>query len=106
MADLEQIERELSAARKLDDNRARVRLIPQAIALPEAQPHRAEYLDELAYAYQQLGRFDDAVDAIRQAVSAGWNGELDDHPSGQALIADLLLRAARDQEADDVWQLA
>ncbi len=106
MADLEAIERELSAVRKRDDNHARVRLIRQAIALPEAQPHRGEYLDELAYANQQLGRFDDAVDAMRQAVAAGWDGELDDHPSAQALIADLLLRAGRGQEADDAWQLA
>lgn len=106
MADLKEIEHELSVARKRDDNHARIRLIPQAIALPEAHPHRAEYLDELAYAYQQLGRFDDAVDAMRQAITAGWDGELDDHPSAQALIADLLLRAGRDQEADDAWQLA
>ena len=106
MADLEQIERDLERARKRDDNDARVCLIPQALALPEADRHRAEYLDELAYAYQHLDRFDDAVDAMRQAVSAGWDGELDDHPSAQALIADLLLRAGRDQEADDAWQLA
>ncbi|MCA1701723.1 MAG: SEC-C domain-containing protein, partial [Actinobacteria bacterium] len=103
MADLETIERELAVARKRDDNHTRVRLIPRAIALPEAQPHRAEYLDELAYAYQQLGRFDKALDAMRQAVAAGWEGELDDHPSAQALIADLLLRAGRIDEADDAW---
>jgi predicted Zn-dependent protease len=29
--------------------------------------------------------------------------ERDDHPSAQALIADLLLRAGRDQEADEAW---
>ena len=34
---------------------------------------------------------------MRQAVAAGWDGELDDHPSAQALIADLLLRAGRDR---------
>lgn len=106
MADLEQIERELAVARKRDDNHARARLIPQAIALPEADPHRAEYLDELTYAYQQLGRFNDAVQTMRQAVTAGWDGELDDHPNAQALIAELLLRAGRDHEADDAWRLA
>ncbi|MGH3130991.1 MAG: SEC-C metal-binding domain-containing protein [Gaiellaceae bacterium] len=83
-----------------------MRLITRAIELPEAAPHRAEYLDELAYAYQQLGRFDDAVDAMRQAVAAGFDGDLDDHPSAQALIADLLLRAGRTQEADDAWHQA
>jgi SEC-C motif/Tetratricopeptide repeat len=103
VADLQAIERELETARKRDDNHARVRLIPRALELPDAQPHRAAYLDELAYAYQQLGRFDDAVEAMRQAVAAGWDGELDDHPTAQALIADLLLRAGHTQEADDAW---
>src|ERR1700680_1550333 len=40
---------------------------------------------------------------MRQAVAAGSDGELDDHPSAQALIADLLLRAGRDQEGDGAW---
>jgi len=61
-------------ARERDDNGARARLIPRALALPEAQPLQAEYLDELAYAYQQLGRFDEAIDAMRRAVAAGWDG--------------------------------
>lgn len=103
MADLQAIERALVVARKRDDNDARVRLIPRALQLPDAQPHRAEYLDELAYAYQQLGRFDDAIDAMRQAVAAGWDGQLDEHPSAQALIADLLLRAGHTQQADEAW---
>jgi tetratricopeptide (TPR) repeat protein len=106
VADLQAIERELEVARKCDDNHARVRLITRAITLPEAQPHRAGYLDELAYAYEQLGRFEEAIDAMRQAVAAGWDGHLDEHPSAQALIADLLLRAGRTQEADDAWLAA
>ncbi len=103
MADLQAIERELVIARKRDDNDARARLIPRALELPDAQPHRAEYLDELAYAYQQLGRFDEAIDAMRQALAAGFDGELDEHPSAQALIADLLLRAGHTQQADEAW---
>lgn len=103
MLDLQRIDRELDAARERDDHRAQVRLIGAALALPESEPDRAGYLDELAYAYEKLGRFDEAVDAMRQAVAAGWDGELDDHPSAQALIADLLLRAGRDQEADEAW---
>lgn len=79
-----------------------MRLITAALALPESQPDRAGYLDELAYAYEKLGRFDQAIDAMRQAVAAGF----DDHPSAQALIADLLLRAGRDQEADQAWAQA
>ena len=103
MPDLQRINRELDAARERDDNRAQVRLITAALALPESQPDRAGYLDELAYAYEKLGRFEEAIDAMRQAVVAGWDGELDDHPSAQALIADLLLRAGRTQEADHAW---
>ena len=103
MPDLTAINRELNAARERDDHHAQVRLIRAALALPASQPDRADYLDELAYAYEKLGRFEEAVDAMRQAVDAGWDGELDDHPSAQALIADLLLRAGRDQEGDEAW---
>lgn len=106
VADLHAIDRKLDVARQRDDNDARVRLITRALALPDAQPYRADYLDELAYAYQQLGRFDDAIDTMHQALAAGWDGELDDHPSAQALIADLLLRAGRSDEAADAWQQA
>lgn len=106
MRDLQRINREVDAARKRADHHACVRLITAALALPEAEPDRAEYLDELAYAYEKLGRFEDAIDAMRRAVAAGWDGELDDHPSAQALIADLLLRLGRDREADDAWAQA
>ena len=106
MLDLQQINHELDQARERDDHHARARLITAALALPESQPDRAGYLDELAYAYEKLGRFDEAIDAMRQAVAAGFDGELDDHPSAQALIADLLLRLGRDREADDAWAQA
>jgi tetratricopeptide (TPR) repeat protein len=102
--ELDAIERELDVAREHDDSVARTRLIAQALALPAAEPFRAEYLDELAYAYEQLGRFDEAVDAMRKALDAGWDGELDDHPSARALIADLLLRAGRASEAERAWR--
>jgi tetratricopeptide (TPR) repeat protein len=101
--DLQAINDELEQARERDDHHAQVRLITAALALPASQPDRADYLDELAYAYEKLGRFEEAIDAMRQAVAAGWQGELDDHPSAQALIADLLLRAGREQEADESW---
>jgi len=104
--DLDAIEQELDLARERDDNSARIRLIPRVLALPAAQPFRAEYLDELAYVYEQLGRFDEAVDAMRGALDAGWDSELDDHPSARALIADLLLRAGRASEAERGWREA
>ena len=106
MRDLERINRELDAARERNDHRAQIGLITAALALSETLPDRAGYLDELAYAYEKLGRFEEAIDAMREAVAAGWEGELDDHPSAQALIADLLLRAGRDQEADQAWAQA
>jgi tetratricopeptide (TPR) repeat protein len=101
--DLQAINDELEQARERDDHHAQVRLITAALALPASQPDRADYLDELAYAYEKLGRFAEAIDAMRQAVAASWQGELDDHPSAQALIADLLLRAGREREADEAW---
>lgn len=101
--DLAAIERELGRARMGDDNSARVRLIPRALALPAAQPFLADYLDELAHAYQQLGRFAEAAETMRRALAAGFDGELDDHPNAQALIGELLLRAGRTTEADDAW---
>ena len=107
MRDLERINRELDAARERNDHRAQIGLITAALALSETLPYRAGYLDELAYAYEKLGRFEEAIDAMREAVAAGWEGELDDHPSAQALIADLLLRAGRDQgETMDALGLA
>jgi SEC-C motif/Tetratricopeptide repeat len=106
VSDLQRINRELDTARERNDHHAQVRLITTALALPDAQPDRAGYLDELAYVYEKLGRFDEAIDAMRQALAAGWSGELDDHPSAQALIADLLLRTGRDQEADEAWAQA
>lgn len=106
MHDFERINREIEAANERGDREACVRLITAALALPESQPDRAGYLDDLAYAYEKLGRFDEAIEAMRQAVAAGWDGELDDHPSAQALIADLLLRAGREHEADAAWAQA
>jgi len=75
-------------------------LISLALALPESRPDRAGYLDELAHAYEKLGRLEEAIGAMRGTLATGWEGEFDDHPSAQALIADLLL-AGRDQEADE-----
>jgi len=90
--DLQAINRELEQARERNDYQACVGLINAALALLASQPDRGGYLDSLAYAYEKLGRFDEAIDAMREALAAGWEGELDDRPSAQALIADLLLR--------------
>lgn len=104
MAGLEAIDRALDAARERDDLATWAELLTRALATPESQPQRADYLDELAYVYEALGRYDEAIDAMREAVAAGWDGTLDDHPNAQAMIADLLLRAGRIDEADQAWQ--
>jgi len=52
---------------------------------------------------RELGRLDEAIDAMRRTLAAGWDGELDDHPSAEALIAALLLRSGRPREADAAW---
>lgn len=106
VAELEAIDRALDQARERNDLGTWVDLLTRALATPEAQPRRADYLDELAYVYEALGRYDEAIDAMRQALAAGWDGRLDDHPSAKALIADLLLRAGRTMEADDAWREA
>jgi len=51
VTDLDAIDRELDVARERDDDHARVDLLTRALALSEAEPHRADLLDELAYAY-------------------------------------------------------
>jgi tetratricopeptide (TPR) repeat protein len=104
--DLETIERELEPARLREDNEARIRLIPRALALPEAEPFRGEYLDELAYAYAELGRFEEAVDVLRKALGDGWDGKLDEYLTAHALLGELLLRAGREQEAAEAWARA
>jgi len=40
---------------------------------------------------------------MRDALAAGWAGDLDDHPNAHALIAELLLRAGRTEQADATW---
>lgn len=34
----------------------------------------AEWYDDLAEQYERLGRVDDALAAMRQAITAGWSG--------------------------------
>jgi tetratricopeptide (TPR) repeat protein len=106
MGDLEAIERELVPARMREDNEERIRLIPRALALPEAEPFRGEYLDELAYAYAELGRFEEAIDVLCEALGDGWDGKLEEYLTAHALLGELLLRAGREQEASEAWRRA
>lgn len=58
-----------------------------------------ELLDELVDVYEQLGRTDDAIAAMRSAIAAGWDGR----PDGRCRIAELLMHAGRVDEARPLW---
>lgn len=101
---LVEIRRRLDAAHADEDYPTIVRLLHEALALRLSQPDRADHLSELAWAYEQLGRFDDAVDTMREAVAAGLKDEdVPDYPGATSLIAELLLRAGRTEEAREAF---
>lgn len=64
------------------------------------QFHEPELLSELVDVYEQLGRTDDAIAAMRSAIAAGWRGR----PDGRCRIAELLMRAGRVAEAAPLWE--
>lgn len=95
----EAAERELStalAAVPRDAGRC-VAALERAIALAHADEpaarhfHLAELYDVLADEYEQLGRVDDALAAMRGALVAGWDGQ----PDGRCRLAEILMRAGR-----------
>ncbi len=101
---LAEVRRRLDAAHAADDYATIERLLHEALALELAQPDRANHLSELAWAYEQLGRFNDAVDTMRDAVAAGLRDEdVSDYPNATALIAELLVRAGRTEEAREAF---
>ena len=97
------IEDRLDEAVECDDYELVVELVERALTLPEAGPELAGFLDTLGWALEELGRFDEAVDVMRRAAAAGLDKTFDDHPSTAALIAHLLLRAGRVEEAHGAW---
>jgi tetratricopeptide (TPR) repeat protein len=105
--DLVEVRRRLDAAHAADDYPTIERLLHEALALGLSQPDRADHLSELAWAYEQLGRFDDAVDKMREAVATGLRDkDVPDYPGAASLIAELLLRAGRTEEAHDAFAQA
>jgi tetratricopeptide (TPR) repeat protein len=104
---VEAAERELSAAlgaRPRDAGRC-VAALERAIALTVGDPRVAgsfdlsELYDLLAEEYEQLGRVDDALAAIHEALAAGWGGQ----PDGRCRLAEILMRAGRADEAAVLW---
>lgn len=63
-------------------------------------PPVVELVDDLADCYERLGRVDEAVAAMREAISAGWNGV----PDGRCRIAEILTSAGRVEEATVIWE--
>ena len=80
-------------------------VLERAVAACRSDPaaadlwHLPELWDELVDVYEQLGRTDDAVAAMRSAIAAGWRGR----PDGRCRIAELLMRAGRVAEATPLW---
>jgi tetratricopeptide (TPR) repeat protein len=58
-----------------------------------------DLLDELASTYCHLGRFDDALAAMREAIDAGAGGQ----PDVRCRLAEILMRAGRVEEAEPIW---
>ncbi len=102
--DLVEVRRRLDAAHATNDYPTIVRLLHEALALRLSQSDRADHLSELAWAYEQLGRFDDAVNKMREAVATGLrDDDVSDYPGAASLIAELLVRAGRTEEAREAF---
>ena len=92
------------AARPVDPVAAAA-VLERAVAACRSDPaaadrwHEPELWDELVDVYEQVGRTDDAIAAMRSAIAAGWRGR----PDGRCRIAELLMRAGRVAEAGPLW---
>jgi len=88
-------------AERPQDPAAAAVVLERAVAACRSDPaaadrwHEPELWDELVDVYEQLGRTDDAIAAMRSAIAAGWRGR----PDGRCRIAELLMRAGRVAEA-------
>lgn len=108
LSEVERVEQQLAsvmAARPRDDG-ACLAALQDAVALTRVDAGAAEVfylpelLDELAQAYADAGRFDEALLTIREAVDAGLEGR----PDSRCRIAEILMRAGRVGEAESIWE--
>ena len=107
LSEVERVELQLEAAMtaRPRDSAAYVAALQDAVALTRTDPAAAEVfylpelLDELAQAYGDTGRFDDALQTIHQALEAGLSGQ----PDSRCRIAEILMRAGRVDEAEPIW---
>lgn len=82
-----------------------VAALERVILLARTNTEAHEYFDlpelyeTLAYEYENLGRIDNALAAMHEAIAAGWDGK----PDGRCVPAEIKLRAGRVDEAAAVW---
>jgi tetratricopeptide (TPR) repeat protein len=80
-------------------------VLERAVTACRADPEARDWfdlaglLDELAEVYQQLGRVEDALEAMRAAIEAGYAGR----PDPRCRLAEIMLRAGRTESAHEVY---
>ena len=87
--------------RRAGDREAALRVYEELLAHPCAHHRVTEYdvLDETHQVLRQLGRFDEAIQAKRDAIAAGYRSS----PDPEADIAEALVEAGRREEADALY---
>lgn len=87
------------------DHAAYIAALQEAIALTRTDPdaekvfYLPELLDELATAYGDTGRIDDALQTMQEAIDVGLGGA----PDSRCRIAEILMREGRVAEAEPIW---
>ncbi|MFO7900587.1 MAG: hypothetical protein R6V58_16190, partial [Planctomycetota bacterium] len=91
----------IQEARRANDNKAVIRLVPQFLAFGDAvEPEqRATALKLLAIAYRQEGLFYEAFTVYRHIVNSGMGG---DQAETYGKLARLMMKKRWDQSGDDV----
>lgn len=105
--DVEAVVERLAAAWDADpeDDEALAAALVEAVGVARVSPDSelppvAELASDLADVYERLGRVDEAVAAMREAIEAGWDGV----PDGRCRIAEILTAAGRLDEATVIWR--
>ena len=101
MAECDALVDAVTRARLAKDQRAEISALLACVAHPCAahELYLPELWSELAEAYRSQARFDKAIDAWEQGISAGYRSV----PHPRANIAELLLESRRRPEADTLF---
>ena len=88
-----------------EDDEALAAALVEAVGVARVSPDSdlppvAELAGDLADVYERLGRVDEAVAAMREAIEAGWDGV----PDGRCRVAEILTAAGRLDEATVIWR--